>query len=772
MGQKLSERLSEKDHESHDTSDGSAETVVTDQDNGSFARPESFGGISGISVSRPLTGHRAEPTVTSARTDTQTGQPIGPLCQQEHRPNTKEKQVGGDWRSRTVTGAARGSNPVQTQSRAEIRQVQQKQQESRGNAVVVSRTTAMEEPGIGLKSETSSRFGAETKTKDPCVHVTQDDFVVLEKDQPWTSSDGENESDNRRRTENLRSLTERRIKEDTSAACDDENLQTTFRKEPQDNAPWRQRRRTATTGSAMNDGVGARAGGSPTACSQSERVRHLAEVTAGSRCQLKAAVHAKTTGRGEPDGERTVNGRSMEEVSSQQGKSNVDLENRLYHEVSSDPQTREGLEILGQKPQVDPLCLNRFAGAVSKRAKAGINSSIKRESEQEAESQSTCNRTEVPDNSLSVSESCDENIQTVGLNNPSDSVVKPQPSAQLMPEEDTATDSESVPREQARVKGPPPPVPKKPKNPLIKLRTAKLQSTEVHRRSREQQRSEEKAKRRHTFHFNKDFPWNASTNQDMCTLWDERGPCIAPADVRRLSGDINRRLSLQRMDDKFATMIDYDYCERMAQLSPDKEFENLDMLQRRIFFERRCRGQNLTPAVTKNPQTPDTSTETPSDVKTQRPKPTALEKRDANSESLAEKVCRNARADVTQRSSDKDPGFSDDMDSYKPVAEIVRKTNQTQKPQGRAKPEGVGTEVRGPEQGSSVKVSQMKSTFDVQKKSKERPPAVQPPPKKGKLKNCTPPPPVWVGSQETQAPVKEKHLYKQEKKAFRLIKKS
>ncbi|XP_019937575.2 coronin-1C-A isoform X2 [Paralichthys olivaceus] len=302
---------------------------------------------------------------------------------------------------------------------------------------------------------------------------------------------------------------------------------------------------------------------------------------------------------------------------------------------------------------------------------------------------------------------------------------------------------ESVPKEKLKVKGPPPPVPKKPKNPMIKLKTAQLMSTDVQRRNKAHLNSEERVKRRHTFHFNKDFPGNAPTNQDMCLLWDERGPYIVPTNMRRLSVDLEPCQHLLHMDDQYSDMIDYNYCARMANLSPDRELQNLDMTQRRISIGRRSSYNSSPPPVAKKPSNPFTSTEIPevmSDMEIHRPRPACSRRREIYPEPLSERVNTQVsndshanysyRKDVTVHGGDRDAAYDSEVGSYKPVSEIVKEANQMQRHQGRVKPEGVKAEVRVAEQGPSVKVSQIKNAFDVPKKSKERPPEVQPPPKK------------------------------------------
>ncbi|KAG7224009.1 hypothetical protein INR49_015266 [Caranx melampygus] len=603
MGQKL-EKLSEKDEESLDNSDWSEQTGETqqsetseqfesrDQDDGSFVTSPNIGGISGISVSGPMRGHEGEHTVTSARTDPQTGQPIRPLCQPL---NSRRELVGGDRESQSITQTVEGSKTVQ--SPTEIRQTLNKKQGSGSKAVAFIWTTDMEEQENKKKSKTGcGKFGPDAQTvaqTASCDPTNEEDFVVLERDETWTSSDGEsNPIGNRIKTDNRQSCVKRKVEEDSSAThgnegCDGKIQVASLKRE-------------------------------------SELVCFSAIVTPPP---LTRAFHEKNTTK-----------------------------------------ARQQL-------------------------------------------------TE-PD---AMSTSCDS---------------KDQP----------------VPNEKPRVKGPPPPVPKKPKNPFIKLKTAQLMSTDVQRRNKDHLRSEEKVKRRHTFHFNKDLPCIPQTNQDMCLLWDERGTYAMPTNIRRMSIDLGpwQHLSLAEMDERYGDMIDYDYCMRIAKLSPDdEEAENLDMTQRRVFLERRSRYKSSPPPAARKPKDHYPSTETlhmPEgmlDMEIQRPEPACSGKREIYPELLSERVSTqvsNDRAaygfhkDVTDHSSDRDAGNGSEVGSYKPVAEIVREANQMQRHQGRVKPEGPKAQIRVAEQSPSVKVSQMKNAFDVPKKSKERPPEVQPSPKKDMLR--------------------------------------
>ncbi|XP_033502576.2 uncharacterized protein coro1cb isoform X1 [Epinephelus lanceolatus] len=844
MGQKL-ERLSERDEESLDNSEWSGQTGETeqsetaaekdesrDQEDGSFATPGGIGWISGISVTGPATGQARELTVTSARTDPQTGQPIRPLGQQEHPVNTKGECVGGDRKSHSVTRTAEESKTVL--SPKETRQTSDKRQGSRSKAVAYTGTTAMEEQGNGKKSDLAyKKLGPDTQTGS-CDPSNEEDFVVLEKDETWMSSDGEHKTTFGNKADDLQSPFKGRVEENASASGS--NLPQLSKNAPQEKGNEKKSKRRSDTLSVTADSVEAHAESSPADCFEREMVPDLAEVT-GSRCQLKGVGHVgaaqtKATGRGRAEREQDMNDYSKGEVStysnvtqnSGSGKrlreSSDDLGNMLNEagqlivqeapggekETKSkwepclekaDPSLREEHQCKGshnvqKTAEADQSHLSRFAGAVSKRAKAGSLCTKKEDGQLASKAadshplKSKPSSSETPlleDNPsfsleqcdtthcapLPGNEGCDELIQVASLKRESNhvcfsAVVTPPPVTHLLPEKVTSmatqlgtsvvnsqmapdascvSRDESMPKEKPRVKGPPPPVPKKPKNPFIKLKTAQLKSGDVQRRGKDHLRSEERVKRRHTFDFH--VPYNTLTNQDMCLLWDERGTYTVPTNIRRLSADLSpwENLSLGHMDDRYGDMVDFDYCGRVAQLSPEAEPPNLDMLERRIFLERQSRFKS-SPPVAKKPQIRVASKETlntsevTSDNEIQRPKPARSGKQEIYPELQSARVISDNRGNYVKHreyhSSDRDARRNSEVGSYKPVAEIIKEKNQVQRHQSRVKPEGVKAQVRVAEEGPSVKVSQMKDAFDVPKKSKERPPEVPPPPKKDMLR--------------------------------------
>lgn len=288
-------------------------------------------------------------------------------------------------------------------------------------------------------------------------------------------------------------------------------------------------------------------------------------------------------------------------------------------------------------------------------------------------------------------------------------------------------------REKPRQKGPPPPVPKKPKNPFVKLKTAQLMSADVQRRGKDNLQCEERVKRRHTFHFNKDAPWLTTRNQDMCLLWNERDTSVAPSGRRPLSVDLSpwEHNSLECMDDQYGDMIDFDYCARVGKLSPDIDLQDLDMMQRRIFFERRSRLRSSSQQpLRRKPPNPIASTET---LRIPESRPVVRSERLSPKEEFHISPCEN-RQNAAESRANKNEESGGEIGSYKPVADIVKEKNQLQRTQGFAKSDTDRAQHRVTEQSLSVRVSQMKNAFDVPKKPRERQAEVQSSPKKGKTR--------------------------------------
>ncbi|XP_038149675.1 uncharacterized protein LOC119789010 [Cyprinodon tularosa] len=269
MGQKL-ERVSEKDEESLDNSECSEKTAdtrlskVAEQDDGRHQEDDSsafsrlsIGGIRGINLGKLA--------VISSRTDPQSGQPISGQSQKEHLLNSR-----GEWVF-PGRGAVSGTvaEPKRTLSFKKT-QTSNKKQGSEQGAAAWTGTAAMDEPENQNFPETDSSKSSTTSCRPP----TEEDFVVLERDEKWMSNESNTAGHH----------SKPRGEEDGSESCSDSKLSQPSR----------------VTQEKSNDVVHGKS--SHRYSLGTETGRDLAQVT-GSRCQLKGAscvqaAQSKTTGEG------------------------------------------------------------------------------------------------------------------------------------------------------------------------------------------------------------------------------------------------------------------------------------------------------------------------------------------------------------------------------------------------------------------------------------------------------------------------------------------
>lgn len=692
MGQKL-EKLEDRDGEpcesSHQRPADPDQTEVAEQEE-SWDRGSSSWGR--LDVGAVVSGHEE---------DTQIGQPIGSLGQRDHCPNTRGEQGGG---ARESWSFARTVEELKTfLGFKERRQNSNHTQNSKSEAVACPGTAAMEEqkPECG-----GGKFAADAQTRSPtasCELVNEGGFIVLRKDE---AAGGNN-------------ITLGNGTPDTVAERD-----------------ATREKRLGKTGRGTSEAAPLGAGGVEAddkslaaACFEREMGQHLAEVT-GGRCRLKAvsnagAAHAETTG--------DVEERSTEDLGKKQAPAARGSVKR---------QEKSAGEAAGEERERERVRQSSFAGAVSRRAMAGMatrpeeKQGLRRATDPQMHPGSEIlsipgeETALLPCPTLAGSEGVSERRQYASLKRESELVcfaaaVSPPPATCRLPGREGST-ADSPPAQgdsgdtsAPRAKGPPPPVPKKPKNPFIKLKTAQL--SEAQRRCKEP-RSEERIKRRHTFHFNKDAPWVAGRNQDMCTLWDN----VAPTNRRPLSVDLSP-WEHDALDDRYGSAIDFDYCERIEKMSPDADLQNLDMLQRSIFLERRSRFGSTPPHAARNPPRATREPERAPDNEL-GPGRHAEVRSEVSNHIHEDRRTRHPTGNDGCRGD----GGGSEGDSYKPVAEIVKAANQLQRHQSRVKADGSKPQVQLAEQSASVKVSQMKNTFDAPKKTKERPPEIQSCPKKGK----------------------------------------
>ncbi|XP_034048910.1 uncharacterized protein LOC117530085 [Thalassophryne amazonica] len=794
MGQKLEKTSEKEQEESRDGSDwteqaGNTQRTETNAQNesthqcgdnlGGFATIQRTGAISQRSIRCLPAGHEGK-----LATDPQTEQPIRNLAQCDPPLYNRRKRVGGGSQSCGVSRSAEEPKTVQTPK--ETRQPSE-------FCLGVHRASETEatdmEQRHGKKYQISVSNLGLTASCDP---ANEEDFVVLEKDDTWLTSNGRGKLPfgNMVKSENLQTSVAKGLKENSSVAIDDEKPHHPYSNPPEEKVNERQ----ICSKTDMTDSVAAH-----TACFGIEMAQRFPEVT-GSRCHLKGvscvgAACTATTGRGKTARQQSLNGCGMGRVSP-----NIPQEHWSKHNTGSIKRMRcaDGLEnvfdeevqLIMQEVPDDEEELTRKMKANGEFHLEKMDPSLSEPGNQDKENQNSQfneHRTQ-HDNRLAGSvsdrtkgvvsghEGCDEKIQTASLKKDSKlvcfSAVNTKPSlTRAFPKEDTSTETQlstvtsqpvtevnpescvplkdSVPKDKVKVKGPPPPVPKKPKKTFIKLKMAKL-STDAHRRGKDQLHSEEKVQRSHTFHFNKDTPYNTPSNMDMFLLLDNRGAYAKKSNIRQMSADpeLWQHLPLGQADDQHKDMIDFDFCGRLAELSPDDETKNLDMLQKRLFLEKRRRYKGSPPPVPKKPHKSFASTErildpeVTSENEIQRPKLGFSGTSEPEPQQMFDKAEAKVihsdhnkygnHKNITGHDSDSDTENSSPLVCYKPVAAIIRETNQIQRHHGRIKVEGARAQDRVFEKNPSISVSQMKNAFDVPKKSTERPTEVKAPPKKGK----------------------------------------
>lgn len=625
---------------------------VTGQDDSRGQDSSSRGGLDAV-----LTRHTQ---------DTQIGQPIGSLGQQDGARDEHKGGVRQSW------SFARTAGEFKTfLSFRERRQNPNPSQASKSKAAACPGTAAMEEQRNGSRAESArGEAGADAQTRSQTASrglANEDGFHLAREEQ----TEGEN-------TITFGNGTRATLAEHEA---------------PREEGRGRSQAVSLAAAGAEADKSAA------AACFEREMGQHLAEVT-GGRCRLKAvsnagAAHTETTGEAdEPSGKELGHkgGSERRTESSSGGERGGGRESTFAGAVS-----RRAKAGMAARPEETP----GFRSAAEPQPQAHLGSDVLPLPSEEADGGSE-GATDKPAASTRESELVCSTAE-----------VSPPPlRCGLADGHGSPAPCDSGHASAPRAKGPPPPVAKKPKNPFIKLKTAQL--SEAQRRGKDQ-RPEEPIKRRHTFHFNKGAPWVAAKDQDMCSQWDEGGAHAAPSGRRPLSVDLGP-WEHGCLDDRYGSMIDFDYCERVEKLVPDEDPHNLDMLQRRVFLERRSRFRSAAP-----PPTPFTSKEP------QRARQAAP----ANEFSPSPQV--EVRPEVSNhaRHSSGDGGGSEG-DSYKPVAEIIKAANQMQKHQSPVKGEGAKPQLQLGEQSPSVKVSRMKNTFDAPKKTKPRPADIQSSPKKGR----------------------------------------
>uniref|UniRef100_A0A8C8MBN2 DUF1899 domain-containing protein n=1 Tax=Oncorhynchus tshawytscha TaxID=74940 RepID=A0A8C8MBN2_ONCTS len=412
-----------------------------------------------------------------------------------------------------------------------------------------------------------------------------------------------------------------------------------------------------------------------------------------------------------------------------------------------------------------------------------------------------CNVIPLPPLSVPTLEDSDGQRQVVSMQMESQpvcyiAVITPPPIIHILPEremestlptqqnnsmdltqtEDKATSGASIDPyfagERLKPKGPPPPVPKKPQNPFVKIPAAKTCCLDEQKICDDDYHKEEekkkKKKRRHSHQVNKENAC-ATAPQDMCVLWDNTGAAYTvPSNMYTPDNfDFSQRQRTPTREEKYRNIIDFDaWAQMVKRAAEEEEPKQIDMLDGQPFLEKQAKFKGPPPPVPKKPQKPFVLLETvaiseditcPSDDEEIRELEQALCKRmkcddDDDPVPPADTVSTDVRwknfdhSDridihsglVEQRY--RDTVSEHETETYRPVAELIKETNRMHqrirhadwtKPLAaksmirhadRAKPLTAMSIAGAVGQGQSLKVSQMKKAFDVTKKPAEKPP--------------------------------------------------
>ncbi|XP_010875884.2 uncharacterized protein coro1cb isoform X2 [Esox lucius] len=315
----------------------------------------------------------------------------------------------------------------------------------------------------------------------------------------------------------------------------------------------------------------------------------------------------------------------------------------------------------------------------------------------------------------------------------------------------------SVPVERPKTKGPPPPVPKKPKNPF-KTPAVKTRSVDEQQRADDYHRKDKK--RRHSHQVNRQVCHTAP--EDLCVLWDNTGAAytvpsnVYTADNFHPTDDDLEQHRTPTREEKYRNIIDFNaWAQMVKRAAEEEEPKQLDMLDERSCLEKKAKLKGPPPPVPKKPkirfvpETVPTSDDVawPSDDEEIH----ALQKllcgsvEDDDPELRLDKVSTDVRRENVSDLGDQrvhsgrcgrggcEVVPEAGMQTYRPVAQLIKQTNQMHQSIRKAeRTEPLATKcIAGPvAQGPSLKVSQMRKSFDVTKRPAETPPVTKPESKK------------------------------------------
>uniref|UniRef100_A0A8C1MD50 Coronin n=1 Tax=Cyprinus carpio TaxID=7962 RepID=A0A8C1MD50_CYPCA len=283
----------------------------------------------------------------------------------------------------------------------------------------------------------------------------------------------------------------------------------------------------------------------------------------------------------------------------------------------------------------------------------------------------------------------------------------------------------------AKIKGAPPPVPKKPKNPFKKAvgrkESASHSTEEPSKYSDLLLRNIKMSRRQAGLQSVEDFNTHASC-LDMSTYYID-SPFYMRMSLEPEAADIPRYY-LVPYDETVAPD-----CDNLIETVNDKELKEMDMSQLRPLLKKRAKMKGPPPPVPKKPQNPFAETDT---EKNQASKDSDLEnveqplkygsRRDSECYMMDMEDEEDSKPTAVPTrypyaacripSSDSSASEENEMSRYRPVSELIRDSNKIQKKvihHIRTNIMKAGPDVTVGSQ--SLKVSQMKTAFDVQTSS-------------------------------------------------------
>ncbi|XP_056313948.1 uncharacterized protein coro1cb isoform X2 [Danio aesculapii] len=291
----------------------------------------------------------------------------------------------------------------------------------------------------------------------------------------------------------------------------------------------------------------------------------------------------------------------------------------------------------------------------------------------------------------------------------------------MMPDisaEDVQTDKK------AKIKGPPPPVPKKPKNPFKKAAHHKESASHSVDEPREYSdlllKNIKMGRRQAALQSVEDFSTHASC-LDMLPYYTD-SPSYMCMSVESENADIPRYY-----------LVPYDEispdCNNLLETTDDEELKEMDMSQLRPILKKKAKRKGPPPPIPKKPQNPFVKTDT---EQIQTSKDSELEivdhpleygRRDSESFMMDvedEEDCKPTASLTRHLHAACSASEENDLSRFRPVSELIRDSNKIHKKvihHSRTNIMEVRPDVTAGCQ--SLKVSQMKQAFDVQTSSRE-----------------------------------------------------